>query len=432
MKPGMLLLLAASLFIGGVHAADWPRLLGPADNATSPETKLLRELPKDGPRVLWQVEKGSGFGGPAIVGGRCVIFHRVDGREVVRCLDAESGKGIWKYDYEAQYRPRYGGSEGPRTSPVIADGRVFTFGITAQLTALDLATGKVLWQRDCARDFAMGKAFFGYGSTPLVLGQRLIVQVGGKVDGASANTVALDVATGKTLWAAKHEWGASYASPVPAKIHGRDGVLVFAGGESRPPTGGLIVMDAADGKVLSAFPHRASVAESVNASSPVVSGARVFVSEAYTAGGVCVEIAPDFSAKPAWSAENTGIYWMTPLVLDGHLYASAGQSERLAEFVCHEIATGKEKWRTDLGGDFGRASLLHTGAGVLCLGEFGDLAWLDLSPAGAKIRSRCRLFHAPETWTLPALANGRLYVSQNDRGDGGTKPRLICYDLRGE
>ena len=411
-------------------AADWPRLLGPNDNCTTSENGLVQPLPSDLP-ILWQTEKGSGFGGPAIVGERLVFFHRVGEQEVVECRHAATGEKQWTHAYDAEYTPRYGGSMGPRTSPVIAGERVFTFGISGLLHAFDLKSGKVLWRRDCAKDFEMGPAFFGYGSTPLVIGEKLIVQVGGKVNGEIANSVAFDVATGKIVWTAKHEWGASYASPVPATIHGRSCVLIFAGSESRPPTGGLLVIDANDGAVLSAVPHRAEIAESVNASSPVLASLdRVFVSEAYTAGGVCAEIDAGFNAKPAWRAESFGTYWMTPLARNGCIYGFAGSSERLAELVCQEVSTGRELWRSDLGGGFGRASLLQTGQGVLCLGEFGDLAWIELSPKGAKVLSRTRLFAAPETWTLPAISNGRLYVFQNESGRGGTKPRLICYDLR--
>jgi outer membrane protein assembly factor BamB len=418
-------------------AADWPRLLGPVHNATSPETGLLHEFPKTGPRVVWEVEKGNGFGGPAIAGERLVIFHRVEGREVVECLHAETGQRFWKADYAAPYRSRYGGSEGPRTSPVIDAERVFTFGISGLLHCYDLASGKVVWERNLATEMKMGPAFFGYGSTPLVLGGRLIVQVGGEHEGKPVNTAAFDPATGKLLWTAAHEWGASYASPIPATLHGRECLLVFAGGESRPPTGGLLVIDATTGAVLGAAEHRADIAESVSASSPVVASAepgkaaRVFVSESYGSGGACFDIAPDFSIKSAWQAEKCDLYWMTPLVRDGCLYGFAGQSERLAELVCQEVATGRERWRSDLGGGFGRASLLAVDGGVLCLGEFGDLAWLDLSPKGATIKSRAKLFNAPETWTLPAISRGLLYVSQNERGAAGTKPRIICYDLRG-
>jgi outer membrane protein assembly factor BamB len=411
-------------------AADWPRLLGPNDDCTTSEARLRNPLPASLP-VLWQAEKGSGFGGPAIVGERLVLFHRVGEDEVVECRNAVTGEKQWTHSYAAPYSPRYGGSTGPRTSPVIAGNRVFTFGIAGQLHALDLASGKVLWERNAAKDFAMRPNFFGFGSTPLALGNFLIVQVGGEIDGAAVNSVALDIDTGKLVWSAKHEWGASYASPVPATIHGRACVLVFAGGESRPPTGGLLVIDAKDGKVLCAVPHRADIAESVSASSPVLaSGRRVFVSEAYSAGGLCVEIDPAFRATPAWHAENFGTYWMTSLARDGCLYGFAGSSERLAELVCQEVSSGKELWRSDLGGAFGRASLLQTGAGTLCLGEFGDLAWLDLSSKGAKVLSQAKLFDAPETWTLPAISGGRLYVFQNERGRGGTKPRIICYDLQ--
>jgi outer membrane protein assembly factor BamB len=427
-------LLVAAIGLGFAvsgSGADWPRLLGPNDNCTTPEAGLLKTLPPSGPHILWETEKGSGFGGPAIVAERLVFFHRVGEQEIVECRDAGTGATRWVHAYDASYTPRYGGSTGPRTSPVIAGDRVFTFGISGQLHAVDLASGKVLWRRDCATDFAMKPNFFGFGSTPLVAGNLLVVQVGGTFEGEAVNAVGLDVATGKTVWVAKHEWGASYASPVPATIHGRSCILLFAGGQSRPPTGGLLVVDAKDGKVLSAIPHRADIAESVNASSPIVAAPnRVVVSEAYTAGALCAEIDPKFQARAAWKAENFGTYWMTPITREECLFGFAGMSERLAELVCHEAASGKELWRSDLGGAFGRASLLQTADGVLCLGEFGDLAWLDLSRKGVKILSRAKLFDAPETWTLPAIANGLLYVSQNESGRGGTKSRLICYDFR--
>ena len=427
---------AASFAAEGAGGADWPRLLGPADNCTTPEAGLLRKFPAGGLPVVWEMPLGSGMGGPAIVGGQIVVFHRIGEKETVECRDAATGKPRWKFDYAAPYQPRYGGGSGPRTSPVIAGGRVFTFGVTGRMHCLDLADGKVLWEHDCAKEFAMRSTFFGFGSTPLVLGSRVVVQLGGVHDGKPVNSVAFDVATGKFLWAAAHEWGASYASSVPAKLHGRDCVLVFAGGMSRPATGGLLVIDAADGKVLAAVPHRASMAESVNVSAPVVASAepgqpaRIFVSEAYTAGGLCVEIAKDFSVREAWSAPEFGTYWMTSLARGGLLLGFVGMNEQLAELVCQDIATGRELWRDDLGRAFGRANLLATGDGVLCLGEFGELAWLDLTAKGAKVLARTKLFDAPETWTMPALSHGLLYVQQNEPARDGAKPRLICYDFR--
>ena len=427
---------SASLAAEKSAGADWPHILGPAHNCTTTESGLLRKFPAEGLRVVWEMPLGSGMGGPAISGGRIVIFHRLGEMETVECRDAATGKPRWKFDCEAPYQPRYGGGRGPRTSPVIADGRVFVFGVSGRMHCLDFASGKVIWEHDCAREFSMRPAFFGFGSTPLVMGNRVIVQIGGMLDGKPVNSVAFDVASGKLLWAAEHEWGASYASSVPANLHGRECVLVFAGGMSRPATGGLLVIDAATGKVLAAVPHRAEMAESVNVSSPVIASAeqgkpaRIFVSESYTAGGLCVEVAKDFSTRTAWHAPNFGMYWMTPLVRDGCLFGFAGQSEQLAELVCHDIASGRELWRDDLGRTFGRANLLSTADGVLCLGEFGELAWLEITPKGAKVIERTKLFDAPETWTPPALSHGLLYIQQNEPGRDGTKPRLICYDLR--
>jgi outer membrane protein assembly factor BamB len=210
-------------------------------------------------------------------------------------------------------------------------------------------------------------------------------------------------------------------------------VLVFAGGQSRPPTGGLLTLDAATGEILNATPHRAPIAESVSASSPVLADAKrglVFVSESYGSGGVMIEIAPDFSAKPAWHTDKLSAYWMTPIVKDGCLYGFDGQSQQSAALVCLDIATGKELWRDELGGKFQRGSLLAVDGAVLCLGENGDLAWLELSPKGVVLKQPAKLFNAPETWAGPALSRGLLYVMQNEPGAAGTKPRLICYDLR--
>lgn len=412
----------------GARTEDWPRLLGPHDNATSGETKLLRVFPKAGLKRVWEVEKGTGFVGPAIVGDHLVLLHRIAGKDTVDCLHSETGQRFWTFAYDASYQDRYGSGDGPRSNPVIAGESVYTYGISGHLHCLDLTTGQPRWQHDVKKEFHLSSAFFGCGGTPLITGGLVILNIGTD-DGTCAVAFAAD--TGKVVWRAKHEWGASYASPMAAKLHGRDCVLIFAGGESRPPTGGLLCLDAKTGEVLSATPHRASIAESVNASSPVLDGTRVFVTEGYGSGAEAIDILPGFKAKSAWQADGLGAHFMTPVVRDGYLYGCSGMQPRLAEFVCLEAATGKEKWRDDLGSKFGRASLLAVDGAFLCLGEFGDLAWLDLTPKGATMLQQTKLFNAPDTWTLPALSRGLLYVCQNQRNSRGDTPRLICYDLRG-
>jgi outer membrane protein assembly factor BamB len=419
--------LALLWLVACASAADWPRFLGPNNDGTSAETGLLHAWPKEGPRKLWEYEKGDGHTGPAIAGGRVVMLHALDGKETVDCLDATTGARTWRFAYTTDFVTQYGAGPGARTSPVIDGDSVFTFGVKGTLHCLDLATGAVKWKRELAKDYRLLPTFFGQGGTPLVMGDKLIVPLGTE---DQKSVVALDKNSGRELWAAKHPWGSSYSSPVSATIHGRDCVLAFQGGMDDPPTGGLLCIDAANGAVLSATPHRADMFASVSISAPVVVGDRVFVSEAYTAGGLCVEIAKDFSAKVAWRAPKFGTYLMTAVAYDGCLFGFAGQHQQNAELACYEVSTGKELWRDDLGGKFQRGSLLRVDGAFLCLGENGDLAWLDLSRKGGSVTAQAKLFHAPESWTAPALSDGRLFICQNQRGSGGTKPRLICYDLR--
>jgi len=287
--------------------------------------------------------------------------------------------------------------------------------------------------------------FFGVGATPLVEGDKLIVNVGAP---GGPCVVAFDTATGRQVWGAGDTWGASYASPVAAVVHGRRRVFVFAGGESKPATGGLLGLDPENGKVDFAFPWRGTRYESVNATSPVVMGNRVFVAECYGSGGVMVEVQPEGKARKVWSNPTFGMHFMSAIPIGEHLYGVDGHGPRDAELVCVELATGKEVWRTQPEwsetvptktgtremklGTF-RASLLRVDDRTLCLGEFGHLLWVELSPAGYRELSRTWLFAAPETWTPPVLSRGLLYVNQNARGMFRGEPtRLICYDLRAE
>ena len=221
---------------------------------------------------------------------------------------------------------------------------------------------------------------------------------------------AMTAGFGVSGWISVPATIAGHSSPIAATLHGRECVLAYQGGMTDPPTGGLLVIDAQTGAVLSATPHRAKTFASASISAPVVLGARVFVAEAYTEGGMCVEIAPDFSAKPAWRAPKLDTYIVTAVLYDGALYGFAGQHQQNAELACYNFADGKELWRDDLGGKFQRASLLRADGAFLCLGENGDLAWLDLSPRGAAVKAQAQLFHAPESWTPPVISDGRLFI----------------------
>jgi outer membrane protein assembly factor BamB len=420
-------------------AEDWPRFLGPSDNATSSETELVKEWPKDGLKVVWEMETGEGYTCPVIADGRLVYFHRVEGQEVVECLDRKTGEKLWRFAYAVIYKDRYGFNPGPRASPVIDGDRVYTVGVTARMHCLDVRTGRVLWKRDLMTDYKIPQYFFGYGPTPAVWKDRLIVNVGGRDGPAGVCVAALDKMTGRTRWEVRDQWGASYASPVVGKLHGKDVALVLGGGESKPSHGGLLTIDPETGKVYDRFPWRARKFESVIASSPLVVGTnRVFISECYEKGGALLEFDDALTSKPVWTQREFGMHWMVPLVIGDYLYGFAGRNTPDVEFKCARLGTGEIMWtdgtRWTVNGrveGLFRGSLLHAEGRVFALGEDGILAELGLSPAGVVAKQRTRLFTAREAWTLPALSGGLLYVCQNSRDPlSGRGPRLMCYDFR--
>jgi outer membrane protein assembly factor BamB len=224
-------------------------------------------------------------------------------------------------------------------------------------------------------------------------------------------------------------------------------VFVFAGGESWPPTGGLMCIDPANGKVDFEFDWRGRRRESVNASPPVVVGNRVFISECYGRGSAMIEVQADFTPKLLWKNADFGTHFMAALARDGYLYGFHGHGPRDCPLVCIEAATGREMWRHEpqwieevevrgekrrIQMELNRSHLMWVDGRALCLTENSHLLWLDLNPRGYKELSRAWLFAGAENWSPPVLSRGLLYVCQNSRDPiSGKERRLICYDLRG-
>lgn len=428
----------------GAAVSDWPCFLGPTHNGFSTETKLLQKFPANGPAMVWEYKKGEGYAQPIISNDRLILFHRVGDDEAIDCLDPSTGNRFWRNNYPTHYVDRYGYCNGPRSTPAIDGDWVYSIGAEGEFRCVNLKTGKLRWRRSLLADFKLQQNFFGIGASPLIDSGLVIVNVGAPHGPCVA---AFDPATGKMVWGTGDQWGPSYASPVPATLHGKHRVLVFAGGESRPPTGGLMCIDPANGHVDFSFPWRGNRRESVNASSPVVIDDAVFISECYGSGGTLLDIDDHFSPKQLWINPNFGTHFMTAIPKDGYLYGIDGHGPEDAFLCCIDQKSGKEIWRkqpeweeqisTRDGGQrkvtLGtyRCNLLMIDGRCLCLGEFGHLLWLDLNPAGYKELDRTWLFPAGETWTPPVVSHGLLYVCQNAQGSHGEPMRVVCYDLRG-
>jgi len=418
---------------------DWPRFFGPRDNCTTREAPLLKSFPAGGLKKVFELSRGESYSSPILVDGRLLHFHAVDSHETLDCHHPETGKLIWTFRYPIEYRDRYGFAAGPRSSPVVHQDRIYLVGVTAMLHCLDLKTGKVIWKRDLAAEFKIPAYFFGYGPNPVVYGDTLVLNLGGKEKKSKGTCVAaLNLIDGKTRWTYEDTWGASYASPVISKMHGQDIALVLAAGESRPATGGLLVLNPKTGKKLARFPWRSDIYESVLASTPLpVGDDKVFICECYELGGVLLRFDQNFNPTIVWKKRFFGMHMMIPQRLGDYLYGFAGRNIPDTQLKAADLKTGEILWEDDMRwkedqrvtGLF-RGSFIKAGKRLFSLGEDGSFAELDLTPKGPVIVQKTRLFYARDTWTPPVIHRGLLYVAQNTRGFDGTPPRLLCYDFR--
>src|SRR5260370_11442425 len=220
------------------------------------------------------MKKGTAYSSAAISGDRLLFIHRIGKEERVECLHRETGERYWSFTYPTQFEDRYGYNNGPRASPVIDGDRVYTYGAEGKLHCLKLETGQVYWKRDLPAEFKVPHDFFGVASTPLIEGDLLIVNVGAP---GGPTVAAFDKKTGKLVWGVGDKWGPSYASPVPANVNGKRRVFVFAGGESNPPTGGLLSIRPQKRAGGFLFSLRRQIEETADTASPLRGGHNVFI-----------------------------------------------------------------------------------------------------------------------------------------------------------
>ncbi len=387
-------------------AGNWPQILGPERNGKASGEKLAATWPAAGPRLLWTYKLGSGYSGPAVVGDRVVVFHRTGDSEIVEALDAASGKPIWKATFAAHYGGGVNPDTGPRCVPLIADGRVYVFGAAGDLRCVSLAKGEKLWERSLLEEYKADEGYFGAGSTPILVGGRLLVNVGGR----GAGIVALDAATGKTVWKATDE-GASYSSPAAVKVNGKDQALFIT-------RYNCVLADPAGGmpKVLFPFGMRGPT---VNAATPLIFGGKLFVTSSYGIGG---RLSPlDSASKSLWADDDTlSSQYATPVEHNGFLYGSHGREDvGVAELRCVEAATGKVRW-SEAG--YGVANLILADDKLLIVGVSGHLALAKANPAKYEELASHKLVQDVSR-ALPALAGGRLYVRTGSGQSGG---QLYC------
>ena len=435
--------LALLLFVAGCAPAadpvkpartgtDWPTFLGPAADGSSPDKGILTAWPKDGLKKVWDCRLGEGYAPPVVADGRLIHFDRTDGDLVLTARNAETGKKLWEWKHPTEYEDLYGYEPGPRACPVIDGERVYAYGPDGLLACVGVADGKEVWKVDTMKEYHVHQNFFGVGSVPLVVGDLLIVAVGGSPEGRrpfdlrdavgnGCGLVAFDKKTGKEKWKGTDEL-ASYSSPVLATLHGKPTVLYFA-------RGGLVGVDPETGQERFHFPWRAKSQESVNAANPVVVGDTILITECYEKGAAVVRVTKDFKVETVWSDAEADDrdkalrgHWCTPVVDGNYVFGSSGRHEPEGDVRCVELATGEVKWKQ---ARTRRSTFTKIDGHLVVLTEDGTLMLVKPDPEkfskvaewdekdNPDLRSPC--------WAPPVVARGLMYV----RGKG----KLCCYEL---
>lgn len=385
--------LAAGAFPGAASALDWSQWRGPARNGISSETGWKAAWGAGGPPKLWSAQVGEGWSAPAVAGNRLYTMGNQGNQDTVYCLDADTGRVVWKQSYPCSA----GDYGGPRSSPVLEGGRVYTLSREGFAACLDAAGGRVLWSRHLQREARAEIPRWGFAGSPLVLGNQVLYNVG-------TAGISLAKANGEVQWISGPR-AAGYASPVPFTAAGKSGVALFV-------AFGIVAIEPATGKPLWQHPWETSY--DVNAADPVFSGDSVFITSGYNRGGALLRLS---GSRPqvVWENKNIRSHFASPVLLGEGIYGNDD-----GRLTCLNVKSGNRSWEMR---GIGKGGLMAAGGKLLVLTERGELVaveartdrYVELA-RGQVLRGTC--------WTHPVLANGRVYCRSHEG-------ELVCLNVKG-
>jgi outer membrane protein assembly factor BamB len=390
-------LTLALVIIASAVCADWNQWRGPNRDGKVVGFQLPNPLPKQLTR-RWKVEVGAGHSSPLVVGGSVFVFTRQGDNEVVRCLELATGEEVWRQSYPAPYEMNpaaQGHGKGPKSTPVYADGWLYTLGISGILSCFDAKTGKVVWRREFSQSFKTTSPLYGAAMSPMVDNGLLIAHVGGHDDGALA---AFDVRTGAVRW----RWagdGPGYASPIMVNIGGVRQVITQT---QRMCVG----VSAQNGQLLWSIPFKTTYDQ--NAVTPVAVGDTiVFGGMRQPTFAVRVRNnGSQWTAERIWQTTDATFYMSSPVASGNRLY---GMSEKRGGQMCSiDAASGKVEWTGDA--RFGEnAAVFDAGSALLALTTNSTLHVFQKNGTALHEVARYRVADSP-TWASPAFAGNRVLI----------------------
>jgi outer membrane protein assembly factor BamB len=381
---------------------DWPQWLGPNRNGISLESGLLKSWPATGPKVLWRIPLGDGYSSVAISKESVYTLLSKGDDEFVICLDANSGKEIWRVRSDSTFKDTNG--NGPRSTPAIHDEVVYAVGARGKLFALNAKTGKTLWQHDLKKEFnSVGPSDGGYATSPLVEGERLLVEAGG----ANGNAfVAFDKKTGQMIWKTESD-KAGFSSPVAFTINGLRQIIFFSGD-------GVVSVSPENGKVYWRLPWKTE--GNVNAALPLfIPPNKIFISSGYEVGAALLHIKNENGttrSEEIWKSKVMQNKFPTSVLSGNYLYGFDN-----TVLKCINVNTGEEKWKQR---GLGVGSLIYADGHLLVLSDKGKLVLVEASSIAYKEKAGIQVLNG-RCITVPALAAGRLYLRNTKE--------LVCLDV---
>ena len=432
------------------RADDWPQWMGPKRDAVWRETGILDKFPSGGPKIRWRTPIGGGYAGPAIVKDRVYVTDRIlaegvknpanpfaaqpiPGKERILCLSDKSGELLWKHEYDCTYNISYPG--GPRTTPIVHEGKVYTLGAMGDLFCLSADDGKVIWSKNFVKDFKAPVPMWGFAANPLLDGDKLICLVGGQ----DHIVVAFDKNTGNEKWHAlsfeKAGTQLGYCPPVIYEAGGKRQLIIW-----HPES--VNSLDPETGKLYWSEPYNANA--NLTVSMPRQQGDLLLVTSFYN-GAMMLKLAAD---KPAatvlWRSKGRGerpeqtdklhSIMTTPFIKGGYIYGVCSYGE----LRCLRADDGKRVWMTlkatgahDETERWANAFLIAQGDRFFLPNEKGDLIIARLTPKGYEEIDRAHILEPTSplsdrkvVWSHPAFAHKSMYA-RNDK-------EIVCVSLAAE